>query len=72
VFTLKLKAENSKLTAYYITDISGRRVYSSEAGNIDLNNGFNKQLNIRLNNGTYILTAVTTKGYLKTKFVVID
>jgi hypothetical protein len=72
VFTLKLKAENSKLTAYYITDISGRRVYSSERGNIDLNNGFNKQLNIRLNNGTYILTAVTTKGYLKTKFVVID
>ena len=72
VFTIKLKKESAKLSAFYITDISGRRVYTSAEGSIDLTNGFNKQINVRLNNGTYILTAVTTKGYLKTKFVVID
>lgn len=72
VFTLKLKAENAKLSVYYVTDILGRRVFSSSGGNIDLNNGFNKHLSLRLHTGTYILTAVTTKGQLKTKFVVVD
>jgi hypothetical protein len=72
VFTIKLKAENANLSVLYVTDISGRRIYTSEQIRADVSNGFSKQLSLKLNRGTYFVTAITSKGLLKTKFVVID
>jgi hypothetical protein len=72
MFTVKLRAEKVNLYSFHITDISGRKVYFSNESSIDLNSGLIKQLNVKLNSGTYILTAITSKGQLKTKFIVID
>ena len=71
VFTIKIKKQQATLSAFFITDILGRRAYSSNERNIDLNNGLIKQLSVNFKNGTYVLTVITSKGQLKTKFIVI-
>lgn len=71
IFTVKLKSQNGTLISFYITDISGKRMYSSNEGNINLTNGLLKQFNFNFPNGTYILTAITSKKQLKTKFIII-
>ena len=71
MFTVKLKSQNGTLLSFHITDISGKRVYSSNEANVNLTNGLIKQFNFNFPNGTYILTAITSKKQLKTKFIII-
>jgi hypothetical protein len=71
VFTIKIKKQSTTLSTFYITDMLGKRVYSSNEDNISLSNGLIKQVTVNLEHGTYILTAITSKGHLKTKFIVI-
>ena len=71
LFTVKLKEQDGLLDLFYITDILGRRVFSSNQSNVNLNsNGLIRQLSVNLKNGIYILTAITSKGRLKTRFVI--
>jgi hypothetical protein len=71
IFTLKLKSTKSNLTSIFITDLAGRKIYSANEQSIDLSSGFTKQINVNVKAGTYILTAITSKGRLTTKFMVI-
>ena len=71
-FNVRIKEQNANLVSFYIVDMLGRNVYRTTERNIDLSNGLIKQININLKSGTYILTAITTKGRLKTKLIVID
>ena len=71
LFTVKLKEQEGILSLFYITDMLGRRVFSSNQGNISLSNsGLIQQLSVNLKNGIYVLTALTSKGRLKTRFVI--
>lgn len=69
-FTIKIKEQKGTLSAFYITDMFGKRVYISKEGNRNLNNGLIKILSANLKNGTYVLTGITSKVHLKTKFIV--
>lgn len=69
-FNVKFKQIDGLLSNIFITDISGRRVYISSEGNQSLTSGLLKRISINLPGGTYILTATTTNGVLKTKFIV--
>jgi hypothetical protein len=70
VFTIKLKSQKASLNKIVIYDMSGRIVFNSNEGNSSLDAGLTKQLNLILTKGTYILSAITTKGSFKTKFIV--
>lgn len=70
-FKMGIKAQKAYLTKVIVSDMLGRTVYTSNEGNLSLDGGLIKQLQLNLNNGTYILTAVTSKGYLRTKFIVV-
>jgi hypothetical protein len=72
MFTVKIKSEKRTLSFFYITDISGRKVYSSNEHNIDLNSGLTKRLTVKLKSGIYVLTAITSTSQLKTKFIVVE
>ncbi len=69
-FSVKIKSQNSTLYSLSISDISGKRLYYSREGNLSLNNGLIKPLNVQLSSGLYVLTAFTSKGQLKTKFII--
>jgi hypothetical protein len=70
-FTIRIKKQNSFLTSLYITDITGRRVFVFKESRIDLSSyDLNRIFSIYLKSGIYILTAITTKRQLKTKFIV--
>ena len=69
---IKLKEQDSKLMSFQILDVHGKIFYKSKENNFNLINGLSKQININLKSGTYILNAVTTKGILNTKFIVIN
>jgi hypothetical protein len=68
--TLKLKQKDGFLSNIFVTDMIGRRVYSATEGNQTLTNGFVKRLIFAVPSGTYIITAITSKGILTTKFIV--
>jgi hypothetical protein len=70
LFNVKLRRTEGLLLAINIFDISGRKVYSRNEANLLLSSGLTKQVNTILPRGTYILTATTTKGILKTKFII--
>ena len=69
-FTLKIKNQNATLNNISVYDMLGKLVYSSKEGNLGLSNGFMKQLQLKLVKGAYILSAITSNGWLKTKFIV--
>ena len=69
-FNVKFKHTGATLSSIFISDISGRRVYARNEGNLLLSNGIVRQLDLSLLSGTYILTAITSKGVLKSKFIV--
>jgi Secretion system C-terminal sorting domain len=70
-FTMKLKSQNASLNQITVYDMLGRLVYTSNEGNLNLDAGLLKQLNLNLSNGAYILSAKTTIGILKSKFIII-
>jgi hypothetical protein len=70
-FTIKLKSQKSFLNKISVFDMLGRMVYSSNEENVSLEAGLLKQLNLSLMKGTYILSAKTSKGTLKTKFIIV-
>lgn len=70
-FTVKLKSQKSILNQITVHDMLGRLVYTFNEGNLNLDLGLLKQLNLNLSKGTYALSAKTTNGILKTKFIII-
>ena len=68
---IQLKPQVANLLSFKIVDMSGRFVYNTNEGNIKLDNGFTKSLNLNLPNGTYILIAATTNKILKSKFIIV-
>jgi hypothetical protein len=68
--TLKLKQKDGLLSNIFVTDMNGRRVYSAIEGNQPLTNGFVKRLSLSIPSGSYIITAITSKGTLSAKFIV--
>jgi hypothetical protein len=71
IFTVKLKSLKSTLNQITVHDMLGRLVYTSNEGNFNLDLGLLKQLNLNLSKGTYLLSAKTTNGILKTKFMIV-
>lgn len=69
IFTIKNKEQKAVLTKVTVSDMLGKIVYISNEGNINLDAGFIKQMQLKLQSGTYILTAVTSKGNLKARFI---
>lgn len=72
MFIAKIGAQSAILKSINITDMRGRKLYSSPEGNKNLINGYSKQINCPLLPGIYILIAETSKGIQKTKFIVKD
>jgi hypothetical protein len=69
-FRVLVKAQKAKLQAIRVIDMSGRAIFSSNEGQLSLENGFTKQMQLNLRPGTYIIVAATTKGLLKSRFIV--
>jgi Secretion system C-terminal sorting domain len=69
-FTIRIKSQKSSLKNIMVHDLSGRLVYNFSLGNLNLESGFLKQINLNLTKGTYVLSAKTKNDILKTKFVI--
>jgi hypothetical protein len=71
VFTLRFKQQKAVLKNIIVSSINGQKVFEQNAGNINLSTGLNRQLNVSLQSGLYIVSCNTDKGILKTKMMVM-
>jgi hypothetical protein len=70
IFTLRFKQQKAVLRSITITSMNGKKVFELNTGNINLASGYNKQLDLLLQSGLYIVSCYTDKGLLKTKAVI--
>lgn len=70
VFALRFKQQNAILRNVIITSLNGQKALELNTGNINLSTGLNRQINVSLQSGLYIVSCTTDKGTFKTKMVV--
>jgi hypothetical protein len=70
-FTFSMKRQNNVLHAITITDVSGKVIYSSYEGEVNLAEvGFTKRINIRPQTGTYFISARTRNGIMTQPIII--
>ncbi len=71
LINIKIKQQESNLISLQVLNVQGKTVLKTKENNFNLNEGMVKQINSNLESGTYFLNAITSKGLLTTKFIVI-
>ena len=71
-FNVRFKPSTSVLNSYFISDMLGKRIYTSTVENLSLSSGLTKQITLNLSKGSYVLTAITNGGKLNARFIVLE